>query len=397
MAFFGGIKAVGQDNGFIYGIVTTIDDNTYEGAMRWGKEEIFWTDFFNASKEENDNLDYLSRDEREELEDRRGSSWTNSKSWGWGDDKSDFLHQFVCQFGEIKSIKPTSRQGVKLTIQSGLVFDLDGQGYNDINTEVRVYSDELGTIKLDWDRIALIEFMDTPRKLKAKWGEPLYGEVETSEGTFKGFVQWDHDERISTDKLDGDSEDGDMSIEFGNIKSIKKYGSSRSLVVLNSGRKLELRGSNDVNDENRGIIVTVEGLGRVDVPWDEFEMVTFTEAPGSGPSYKSFATQDKLSGKVIFGNDDSAEGLLTYDLDESYQFEVLQGMLDDVELLIPFRNIAEIQPRNYNNSTVVLKNGEKYVLSESQDVTDKNQGVLVGDGNNYRYFPFGNVERIEFK
>ena len=50
------ITAQAQDTGFLYGKVTTIDNKEYTGAIRWGKEEVYWTDMFNASKEENENL-----------------------------------------------------------------------------------------------------------------------------------------------------------------------------------------------------------------------------------------------------------------------------------------------------------------------------------------------------
>lgn len=398
VAIFLGHQASSQDEGYIYGKVTTIDDKTYEGAIRWGKEEAFWTDMFNASKDENENLDYLSRDEIEELEDRKKSFWEKrhgwvNVSWNWDFD-NEFVHQFVCQFGEIKSIRPTRRQGAEVTMQSGLVYDLDGEGYNDIHTKVRVMDPELGIIELAWDRIDLIEFMPTPGKLKEKFGEPLYGTIETSEGKFTGFVQWDHDERVSTDKLDGDTDDGDLSITFGNIKSIERYGSSRSIVILKSGRELELSGSNDVNDENRGIIVDIIGMGRIDVPWDEFEKVTFTEAPNSGPAYESFSKQGRITGSVELRNGDTFDGELIYDLDEAYQFEVLQGMLDDIEMIIPFKNIKEIMPRNYDNCNVTLKGGEKYLLGDGQDVSDKNQGIIIKKGGEVRYVSFEDVEKI---
>ncbi|MEQ8469737.1 MAG: hypothetical protein RIC35_01050 [Marinoscillum sp.] len=389
-----------QDEGFIYGKVTTIDSRTYEGALRWGKEEAYWTDLFNASKDKNENLDYLTRDQLDELEDRqrgfwdRKSEWVNV-SWNWDNDE-DFVHQFVCQFGEIKSIRPTGRKEVSVVLQSGMKYELDGQGYNDIGSKVRVIDPELGTIEIEWSRIELVEFMSTPSKLREKFGEPLYGTVETSEGSFTGYVQWDHDERVSEDKLDGDTRDGDVSIAFGNIKSIERYGSSRSIVVLNSGRELELDGSNDVDDGNRGVIVTIEGLGRIDVPWDEFDKVTFTKAPGSGPAYGSFAKQPKISGTVETRGGDKITGDLIFDLDEAYQFEVLQGMLDDVEMIIPFRNIKEIAPRNYDNTNVTLKNGDKYMLGESQDVSDKNQGILVINGGKAEYIRYDRVEKITF-
>ncbi len=126
-----------------------------------------------------------------------------------------------------------------------------------------------GEIKLKWDRIDEIRFMSTPASIKKTFGAPIYGTVYTEKGDeFRGYIQWDHDERLSVDELDGDNRDGEMSIAFSKIKSIEKEGNG-SLVILEGGREFKLRGSNDVNNENRGIIVNVSEFGRVDIPWDE--------------------------------------------------------------------------------------------------------------------------------
>ncbi|MFY0608494.1 MAG: hypothetical protein JXR10_17380 [Cyclobacteriaceae bacterium] len=391
-----GFLANSQDSGFMYGTVTTIDDDAYTGAIRWGKEEVYWTDMFNASKEKNENIKYMDDDALDQLEDQKKGFWGDNDSW-WGDwSDNDYIHQFACQFGEISMIEITGRSKADVTMQNGLTVEVNGSGYNDIGTSIKIFDSELGIVSLDWDRVETIKFMKTPSKLKEKFGEPLFGKVETSEGTFEGYVQWDHDERVSEDKLDGDTEDGDLSIKFGNIESIERFGSSRSEVVLKSGRTLVLRGSNDVNDGNRGIIVTVEGLGRVDVPWDEFDKVTFSEVKSSGPEYQSFESQNPLKAKVLDTNGKTYEGLLSFDLDEQYDFEILHGMLEDIEVMIPFRNIKEFEPRNYEYASVLLKNGKKMVLGESQDVSDKNTGMLVKSGNDYQYITYKDVEKIIF-
>src|SRR6202008_212332 len=38
-----------SNSGFLYGKVYT-RGNSYEGQIRWGNEEAFWTDYFNAAK-----------------------------------------------------------------------------------------------------------------------------------------------------------------------------------------------------------------------------------------------------------------------------------------------------------------------------------------------------------
>src|SRR6187549_3154236 len=104
-----------QDESFMYGKIRTVDGKVFEGPIRWGKEEVYWTDLFNASKERNENLRYLSADQRHNLDNRqfRNSDWedrlAHSFGWNWSDDSHDnrsYVHQFSCQFGEIKTLRP---------------------------------------------------------------------------------------------------------------------------------------------------------------------------------------------------------------------------------------------------------------------------------------------------
>ena len=249
-------SANAQDEGFIYGKVYTIDNKVYEGPIRWGKEEVYWTDIFNAGKERNQNLRYLSSRDRDRLDDRQ-SVWTNwnNGNWyrwfgNWGDKQNDYdndyEHQFACQLGEIKTIIPSGRKYVDLEMQNGDKVSLKGEGYNDVGEEIRIMDPEMGDLDMDWGRIRKIEFMKTPKTLSNRFGKPLYGKVEAFGETFTGYIQWDHDERLSTDKLDGDADDGNISLEFSKIVSIERRG-GRSIVKLKSGRELTMGGSNDVD------------------------------------------------------------------------------------------------------------------------------------------------------
>ncbi|UII30179.1 hypothetical protein LVD17_17940 [Fulvivirga ulvae] len=392
-----------QDAGYIYGKVTTIDGKTFEGSLRWGKEEVFWTDHFNSSKSENNNLQYLSRDQRHELEDRHRSFGEGFVNWlassvSYHVDEYDHTHQFVCQFGEIKSLRPFSRNRVDVTLQNGKKVEIRGEGYNDIGTDVKVIDAELGEISISWGRIEVVEFSEAPGKLTSKFGEALFGVVETYAGTFTGYIQWDHDERLTTDKLDGDTEDGDLSIEFGNISSIEREGYNSSRVVLKSGRDMDLRGSNDVNSENRGIIVTTEKLGRVDIPWKEFKKVEFINKPSfSLKRYTDFKNQKQLEGSVVTTDGETLKGRIIYDLDEEYNYEMLQGQDNDIEYFIPFASIKKIMPKNYDYSNVELKNGEKMLLGEGQDVSDRNTGILVfKGGGDPTYVKWEDIKEVNF-
>lgn len=367
--------------GFIYGKLTTIDGDVYTGQIRWGKEEAYWTDLFNGTKDGNDNYRYLSREDKDALRDkirdknRWGNMWTN---WGSSRYEYETTHEFQARFGDISKIEITRRSEIRMTLRNGDEIYV-GDGSNDFGTEVRIMDEELGETSFRWSRIESVEFMNTPANLKAKMGEPLYGTVQYYGGELTGVIQWDHDERLSTDVLDGDSRDGDIKIEFGNLASIEKDGSG-STVETKSGRKMYLRGSNDVNSSNRGIIVTTD-FGRVDIPWREFRKVTFSDAPSNIKKYSDFAGMKKLSGTVTTTKGETLSGEIIYDLDEALNFEMLQGKDDGVEYIIPFESVKSIAPKNWDYSTVVLKNGTELTLGDSRDVSEDNDGVLVFSGS----------------
>jgi len=60
-----------SDVGFIYGKIYTISGDTYQGQIRWGKEETYWTDHFNSTKTRDNHLKHLSVDDQKHL-DKKG-------------------------------------------------------------------------------------------------------------------------------------------------------------------------------------------------------------------------------------------------------------------------------------------------------------------------------------
>lgn len=409
-AMLSSLASHSQDEAFMYGKVYTADGKIYEGAIRWGKEEVFWTDIFNAEKEKNEYVRYLSSEELDALYERthRGENWYSfgDRMWGWMDgkkeynryDKKQFTHQFACQFGDIKSLRPTGSKYVDLEMRDGTRMEIQGEGYNDIGTTLQVADKELGEIEVYWNRIDKVEFMRTPSKLSARFGEALYGTVQAFGKKYTGYIAWDLDERLSTDKLDGKSDDGKMSIEFGKIRSIERKG-SRSVVVLKSGREFTLSGSNDVNAENRGIMVMARGEVTVNIPWDEFYKIDFEDkVPVGGVAYDDFKSPKQLSGKVTTTDGKTLSGRIVYDLDEAYDMELMQGKEGDVEFITSFREIKRVIA-DETRCTLELRNGKKIRLDEAQDVGELNQGVLVfsaADDRSPVYVPWEKVKEIEW-
>lgn len=390
--------------GFIYGKVTTFLGETYTGQIRWGKEEAFWTDRFNAAKVYNDNIDYLSDEEIMQLKKEKKGLYGNNKDYmdshKLRNDKSEytFIHQFACQFGEIKKINLISWQKAQLEMKDGtrVTVSSNNDTFNDMNSQITIFDNNNGKTELGWIEIDNIEFIQTPRIFKSNIGEPLYGTVYTTQGQFTGFIQWDKDERVTTDELNGETEKGKFRADFKDIKSIQIHRSG-SWVTMKDGLRHYVFGTNDVNSENRGITVTNYEIGRMTIDWTEFEKVEFGRTQ-EVKAYQKFAMPKKIRGKVTTKDGKSVIGVIVFDLDEAYDFEMLNGESDKVTFEIPFRNIKKITPKDERNSKVELKNKKEIHLQDSQDVTFRNEGLLVFDQQNAQpvYISWREVEEVVF-
>lgn len=385
---------------YLYGDIVTVDGDVYRGAIRWDDEEVFLTDVFNAEKEENPYVKYLPKSrERVNQDLKKRKYWDRIELTIDGDRNSlqgDYARKFSCRFGDIKSISVTGSESVSLELRDGKFINLTG-GSNDVGTKVWIIDQELGLLKIDWNRIDVVNFKAPPKSGIENFGEPIYGKLITTKGEFTGFIQWDHDERLSSDKLDGRSRDGDLAISFSKIKEIEKIENG-SRVSLHSGRKFDLRGKNDVNKDNRGIIISIPNVGRIDFPWSHFlslELIPFSQNELS--CQKEFRVTKRLFGTLLTKDGKSYEGTIVYDLDEAMDSEILNGLNDELDFSVPFRNIQSIKPMAYNYCLVELKNGKRLYLGDQTDVSNKNAGVLVFlKEDEYQTFEWEDIERIDF-
>jgi len=377
-----------------------VKNDTYTGPIRWGDEEVYWSDIFNSTKTENEYAKRLDRDYKGERYDRnksKGLEWLIDEILNKNDEWDIVDHLFKCQFGEIKAIHILDDEEIEVELKNGEIIELEG-GSNDIGARVVIIDEELGDVELKWDRIEKVEFISTPQNLKNKFGDPLFGTVETDYGEFTGFIQWDHDERLSTEELDGEDSEGDYSIQFGKIKSIEKYRRG-SKVILKSGREMYLTGTNDVDDDNNGIIVSIPDFGRVDIEWEDFNSVRFKDCPEDAViDYTSYGAPKYLKGTALTEDGKSFSGRIVFDMDETWDLEMLDGNDNDLVYLVPFKNVKKITPRNRNYSSVEFKNGTKLDLEETQDVSKKNDGILVFTGKReFEYISWKDLESVVFE
>jgi hypothetical protein len=158
-----------------------------------------------------------------------------------------------------------------------------------------------------------------------------------------------------------------------------------------------MRGTNDVNWQNRGIVVIVPRLGSVRIGWADFDGVRFSPAPDAGRAYSEFGKGADLTGTVVTRNG-RHDGRIIFDLDECWDFELLHGKNHSTEYLIAFRDIERIRREGTRRALVDLRMGLTIELEGSQDVTRRNDGLLVFEGTGKpRYFDWAEVSEVVFR
>ena len=383
------VAGAAGNEGFLYGTVETDNGNTYRGFLRWGTEEAFWDDHFNSTKDDLEYADHMDSDERHRREIK-----IFGVTIGWHAN-SGRGRSLTLRYGDIREMEPSGGDRARVTLKNGTVLNLDG-GSNDLGATITVLDESLGEVKLKWRDIDRIAFSAAPAGAEPA-ATRLYGTLTTFDQTYTGFIQWDLQECLSTDELDGDTDDGEVSIEMGKIAAIEKRSRRGAYVELWDGRRLLLSGTNDVNSSNDGIFIEDERFGRVEVGWSDFERVDFERTASSGRGYDDYAPARTLRGTVIDTSGARHVGKIVFDLDESETWEFLDGDLDDVDYHIPFEMVAVIEPVSSESSRIVLRNGIELELEDSQDVSDRNDGVVIVplEGRE-TYIAWRKVERIEF-
>lgn len=384
-------------SGRIFGKLTTVDGDEYEGLIRWDKNEASWVDILNGNKE----LPQSKRSGRRKYHDREKSikilgitiGRTRNYRYERGSAQSG-----MC-FGHIESMEITGDDAVQLTLKGGATVELKG-GSTDIGESIReiiVEDIDEGEIEFEWNDVERIDFMQGDDGLVSNFGERLFGTLTSRRGdTFTGWICWDVDELFTRDILDGKRNRRKSKIEFGDITAIERHSSNAARVFMKNGDEFILRGTNDVDDSNRGISVYVEGLGQVKIQWDEFERIEFS-APPRQVTYDEFDGGGRLRGAVYTENGTVYTGSIRWDDDEEFTWEILDGDFSDIEFDVEFRHIKEIERRGYHSSIVTLWDDTSLRLKGTNDVDEDNKGIFVQlDNGDEIEIEWSEFERIEF-
>ncbi len=389
------LPAAQDAQGFLYGRVTTGDGATHVGRLRWGgDEEAFWSEYFNGTKADNA---WAARVPPDELPKERIPIGLFGVELAVRERPLDLDRPFMARFGDITRIEANGPD-LWVTLKSGTVFHLDRYAADDFADGLRVWDGEGGVVDLGERQVRSVELLPTP-DLVTTPGR-LHGTVRTRAGDFSGAVQWDREEGVVTDRLDGlggDASEGEVSLPYGNLRSIARHSRDSVRVTLADGREMVLSGTREAGDGHLGIYVDDRRYGRVLVSWDAFERIDFSPG-GSGPAYDDFPPGHPLTGSVTTRDGRRHSGRLVFDLDESETTETLDAPARGVDYTIPFGLVASIRPEGEEGlPRVGLHNGEELRLDPRGDLSDGNAGLLVfADGGEVsEYVPWSDVERID--
>ncbi len=398
---FGAVMTASADeSGRIHGKIFTVDGDTYEGLIRWDKNEASWVDILDGTKE----LD--SRKYRKSRRRSHSKRRTSIDIFGIriGEGSTTYYESGSAssglRIGHLKSMEVIDDDLVLLTLKSGEEVELENSS-TDIGSNIReivIEDPDEGEIEFSWDDIDRVEFEAADDVEGSGFGERLYGTLTTRrDDSFTGWVTWDMDEVFTSDVIDGNEKRRKRKLQFSKIAAIERYSSSAAQITLKSGDDIVLRGSNDVNDENRGIIISDPGFGQVVVKWDEFEKLELTEAP-KAPQYKDFDGGSRLYGTLVTEDGDEYTGDILWDYDEGYTWELLNGETHDMDFDIEFGLIKTIEKKSHRASRVTVLDGREFVLRGCNDVDEDNKGIVITtDDDDEVVVDWDEFERIEFK
>lgn len=183
------------------------------------------------------------------------------------------------RFSEVTLLERTW-DGARVTLTNREVRELRRSALAGRARDVRISDPRLGRVEIEWDDLESVRFH--PPDPGSEWpvfdgGRPLRATVTTRAGAaFTGRVLWDADEESTWQMLDGERRGVRFQVEFGEVARVERVSSREARVTLRDGRTLELEGSNDVGEGNRGILVLPDGSEEwMIVPWSELESARF--------------------------------------------------------------------------------------------------------------------------
>lgn len=368
----------------IFGQITTVENKTFKGYITWNENKRWWIDYFEATKKDNPYASYFKN--------RNDIYFVNNNNRS----TKPPVHVFMCRFGNISKIRLIATNTIELQVKDGNFIELKKGGGNDIGGTVQLY-DGTATYRFKWEQISEVSFSAPDSSFVASPEVPITGIARSTQGMYKGVISYSKKNTLNSE-ITGWSPSSKISISFGDILQIQRSNSS---LILKLGNETEtkLRSASDFSNAEGPLTVNMPNIGSVYIPWDKFEQLELIPLKTVDIlSYNDFKSPNRLTGEVALRNGQTLKGIIAYDLDESMDFEVLDGKNDEISYRIPFKYVRSIEPKNYKFSFVTLRNGSTLSLGDSPDVNETNSGLLIfPEGEIPVYVPWKEVKLITFQ
>jgi hypothetical protein len=272
---------------FLYGRVRTLDGSTYEGRIRWGREEeAFWDDYFNGVRKRNRWVDHVPP---ERLPKRSDPITIFGLEIANRDRPISPGKTFLAAFGDIARIDARGTD-VQVNLKSGTAFLLARSEASDLDDGLRVWDRDRGVVDLDSLRIQSIQLLESPEQ-GAATPDRLFGTVHAIGGKCTGFLTWEREQSLGADELVV----GDVRLRFETVQSIQRTSGGAAVATLSDGQKIRLASG---WLSGRGIYVDDPRYGRVLVSREAVQSVQFSRTATSGHAYGDFPVGRPLTGTV---------------------------------------------------------------------------------------------------
>ena len=365
----------------IFGQITTVENKTYKGYITWNENKRWWIDYFEATKKDNPYTSYFKY--------RKDVYFINNNNRS----SKPPVHVFMCRFGNISKIRLIATNTIELQVKDGNFIELKKGSGNDIGSTIQLY-DGIATYRFKWEQISEVDFSAPDSSFVASPEVPITGIARSTQGMYKGIINYSKKNTLNSE-ITGWNTSSKISIPFRDIIQIQRANSTLTL-KLGNGNETKLRSASDFSYAEGPLTVNMPNIGSVSIPWIKFEQMELIPLKAVDLlTYDEFKAPNRLSGEVLLRNGQTFKGTIAYDLDESMDFEILDGKNDDISYRIPFKFVRSIEPKNYKYSFITLRNGSTLSLGDSPDVNETNSGLLVfPEGEIPVYIPWKEIKLI---
>jgi hypothetical protein len=220
----------------------------------------------------------ISRRMHGTLEDRYGNRYTGKISWGgaalYASEplvETQAARASSVAFKDVSTMERTGRYQAEVTLTSGQTLELGGQDAPRFGRTVRILDPTLGQVQVPWNEVGTLRFHPPAERspsLGPDGAKRLRGAVVTQSGErHSGWIRWDNDEEYGWELLNGRVGNRIYAIELAHVREISRRSTRSSDVTLHDGRMLQLDGSNDVGQGNKGIVVEMDDGSARFVDW----------------------------------------------------------------------------------------------------------------------------------